>query len=115
MATKIIQDSISVGAGATNTNVLSGKTFERVPADSQQVFMTLKDSGSATGLQRAFNVGGSIEVERGLVSATNRVPQLKDTVGEDVEGFGGDLLQLSVENTTAGALTYFYSLAIEGA
>lgn len=113
MSTKAIQDSISIGAGATNPNVLSGKTFERVPADVNRVFLTLGDSGAATGFQRSLNVGGSIEVERGLVSATNRIPQVEDTVAEDIEGFGGDLLQLAVENTTGGALVYFYKLLIE--
>lgn len=114
MATKVIQDSISIAAGATNANVLTGKTYERVPgALTDGVYVTLRESGSATGLQREFNVGGSIEAERGLVSATNRVPQLEDTVVQDIEGFGGDLLQLRVQNTTAGALTYFYTVEIE--
>lgn len=113
MASKLIQDSISIAANSTNTNVLQGKTFERIPADVDLAYLSLRDTGSATGLQRSLNVGGSIEIERGLVGAQNRVPIIEDTVAEDIEALAGDLLQLSVENTTGGALTYFYTLAIE--
>ena len=108
----IIQDSIAVAANTTNTNVLSTKQGARIPLDTAAV-ISLRDTGSATGLQRALFVNNVNEIERGLVGAQNRIPIVEDTVGTGIVAGPGALLQLSVENTTAGALTYFYVLEIE--
>jgi len=108
----VIQDSISIAANATNTNVLSNKQARQIPLDTAAV-MALRDTGSATGLQRAFNVNSVTEIERGLVSAQNRIPIVEDTVATGLVAGPGANLQLSVENTTGGALTYFYSIEIE--
>jgi len=108
----LIQDSISIAANATNTNGLANKQMNRIPLDTGAV-MSLRDTGSATGLQRSFNVNNVNEMERGLVSAQNRIPIVEDTVSTGMVAGPGALLQLSVENTTGGALTYFYCLEIE--
>lgn len=108
----IMQDSVAVGAGATNSNVLSGKQLRRIPLDTAAVIRVF-DDGSATGLTRSFSVNNVNEVEEGLVGATNRIPQKEDQVADNVVAGPGAELQLKVSNPTAGALTYFYRVEID--
>jgi hypothetical protein len=112
---KIIQDVISIAAAGTNSNVLSGKTFERVPSGIFALLSLAETGAGVVGdMFRAFNVGGSIALERGGISILNRIPlKSQDMVADEIAAGEGDLLQLTVENTSAGALNYFYCVGIE--
>lgn len=108
----IIQGSVSVAANTTNSNVLSGKRFERIPNDFVDGELTLACTGSATGLEAELFVGSESVLERSGISTANRIPQKEDVIAEDIDVAPGDLLQLAVHNTTGGALTFFYRVEI---
>ena len=111
MARKSISDSVSVGANATNNNVLSNTRFENVLNFGM---VDLLATGSATGLFHTLFIGDRNYVERSGVSAQNRTPLVPDdAVVTDAEAAPGEKIQLSVENTTAGALTYFFTLIFD--
>lgn len=113
MATVQIQDSISVAAGATNANVIAGKKYERVPFDA---YGTLYETGSAAGLFSTLTVGMLNITDTARVNANNRIPI--DPDDETIAGFEcpeGNLVQLTVYNSTGGALTYAYRLVFVAA
>ena len=103
--------STAVGANATNDNVFTGKRFERAPFSG---FLRMLAAGSAVGLQHELNVGGRSVFPRDPVSAANRTPIVPDDLTIDgVEVYQGELIQVTVANTTAGALTYNARLELE--
>jgi len=103
----------AVGANATVENVLSGQRFERAPFDC---LVTLLSTGSAAGLREELNVGGRSATPRMVVNAQNRSPVVPDDVRlAEVECLAGELIQLTVANTTAGALTYRARVELEEA
>jgi hypothetical protein len=110
MAKRMIQDSISVGANSTNSNVLSGKRFENL---GNNALMTLYATGSAAGLQVELFSGNRAVIEKSAVGAENRIPIDEDRILDEIEGFAGEKLQMSVSNNTGGALTYFYRLEFD--
>jgi len=104
---------VSIAANSTNENVLSSSQYKTVPFNS---LIRLMDTGSATGLRRSMTVSGTSIINRGVVSTQNRVPlDPDDTVVSEVEAFQGQEIFLSVENTTAGALTYRCKVWLESA
>lgn len=109
-----VSRSISIAAGATNSNVLEslGLRQRTIPNDMGTALITLFATGSATGLEHEFFVGSNNPIERSAVNAQNRIPVVPDDVvnTEPIVGFANDQLQLAVTNTTAGALTYFFTL-----
>lgn len=112
MAKRMIQDSISIAANATNSNVLSGKRFENL---GNNVLMSVFATSSASGIRVELFSGNRAVIEKSLVSAANRIPQTDDLVLNEIEGYAGEKLQLSAENTTAGALTLFYRIEFDDA
>jgi hypothetical protein len=105
--------SNSVGANATNNNVLSSRRFERAPFTG---LMTVYSTGSAAGLEEEINVGGVSVTPRAVVNAQNRSPVAPDDLRiADVPVFQGQLIQITVANTTAGALTHRLRIEIEQA
>lgn len=106
------QDSVSVAANAKNDNVLDGKMIQRIPMDAVGA-IRVYHTGSAAGLEADFNVNTSTELERGDVSALNRIPLEEDLVVKNAPGPAGGLLKLAAYNTTGGALTYNYRVEID--
>ena len=105
----VIQGSVSVAANATNDNVLSGSQFEYLPYNARISFGMC---GSATGLQADVYSGQDIVAESFNVNTQNRFPVVPDDfVLQDIAA-AGDRLKLRARNTTAGALTLFYSVNI---
>ena len=100
-----MQDSVSVGANAVSTNVLSGQLYEFV---DQGTMVTLSVSGSATGLRCSFTVGIPLILDQAL-NLTNRFPLIPDDVLHSGEVMGGRMV-LTARNTTAGALTFFWRI-----
>lgn len=111
MAIVTMQRSLSIAANSTNQNVLQGERYERAPYNAAG---SLYCCGSATGLTAELNVGGNSITPATTVNAQNRLPVVPDDVlTADWEAVEGDLIQVSVVNTTGGALTFFYRVDLE--
>jgi len=103
MATKVIQRSDSIGANATNENVLAGNQFEFLDADS------LVDFGftqSAIGLEITVFAGDRTMGRRSIAVIKATSPIFPDDfMLLDVPVLMGERLIIEAANTTAGALT----------
>lgn len=103
MPTVTMQGSNSIAANATNSNVLTGERYERAPYNAMG---GLYVTGSAAGLTAELNVGGDSVTPPTQVNTQNRFPVVPDDIlVADWEAIGGNLIQVTVVNTTAGALT----------
>ena len=104
----------SIAANSTNQNVVSGRRYERVPF--QAAIGALYATGSAAGLIAELNVGGQSISDPVEINTGNRVPVVPDDLV--IYGFEctqGQLIQISVTNTTAGALTFRWKIELEEA
>lgn len=111
MAKQLMEVESSVAANATTENVLTGQRFERAPYDG---FATFYSTGSAAGLREEFNIGGRSVSGRLVVNTQNRSPVVPDDVRVvEVEMYQGELIQVTVANTTAGALTHRLRVELE--
>lgn len=111
----LVTRSISIAANVTDPNILNtlGLRVRTVAADAGAVEITLFSTGSATGLEHAFFVSADNPMEQSIVNIRNAVPIIPDDlVIADVPAGPGEQVQLLVENTTVGALTYFFTLEI---
>jgi len=110
-----VTDSISIAANATNDNVVSGKRVNDVPPTAPNgAMISLYETGSATGLRSELWIGERNPKEDGLVNVQNRVPVVPDDIVVANEGgIPNERIRLRVQNTTGGALTYFYRLDCE--
>ena len=99
-----MQSSTSIGANSTSENVLTGQRFERCPYNA--ALGGLYVTGSAAGLTAELNVGGRSITPPTSVNSQNRFPVVPDdSLIEEWEAYGGELLQLRGVNTTAGNTT----------
>jgi len=106
----VMQGTESIAANSTNPNVLTGLKYERSPQDSIGACF---NTGSATGLQADLNVGGYSVSDTINVGSANRTPVVPDDLLiDDWDAPHGDLIQLKVENTTAGALVYQFRIEL---
>ena len=113
MGAQVMTVQTSIAANATNDNVFTGRRFERATEDC---FLSLYTTGSAAGLQQELNIGGRSISPRDVVNTQNRVPVVPDDlIVSDVEVYKGDLIQLTVSNTTGGALTHNARIVLEPA
>lgn len=104
-----IQNSVSISANATNDNVLAGSQFEYLPYNAVIDFgMT----ASAAGLVADIYSGQDIVAESFALATTNRIPIKPDDFTLRDIAAAGDRLKLRIRNTTAGALTAFWSVII---
>jgi hypothetical protein len=109
-----MQGQTAVAANTTVANVLTGQRYERSPfaAGEGNLFCT----GSAAGLTAELNIGGNSVTPPTVVNTQNRLPVVPDDVlvpGWEV--LEGRLIQITVVNTTGGALTFFWRVDIEEA
>ena len=113
MAKVMMETSVSIAANATNDNVLTGQRFERAPNDSLATFFS---TGSAIGLTEEYNIGGRSASPSMPVNIQNRSPVVPDDLRiADVESYEGELIQVTVVNTTGGALTHRLRVELEDA
>lgn len=111
MAKVAMQSSVSVAANSTNTNTLSGQRYERCPFDFALGGLYL--CGSALGLTGELNVGGRSITPPTSMNAQNRMPVVPDdSLIEEWQAGRGELIQLTIVNTTAGALTAFWRIEL---
>ena len=103
--------STSVAANSTNANVLANRRYVNAPFDG---FLAVLETGSAAGLESEINVGGISVTPRVPCNANNRSPLEPDDLRVDgIEVMAGQLIQISVTNTTAGALTHRVRIVYE--
>jgi len=108
--TVVMQKSVSVPANSTVVNVLSDEKYNRSPINAVG---SIYNTGSAVGLRATINVGGFSVSDTVDVGAANRVPVVPDDVlNASWNAPKGQLIQLQVENTTGGALTYFWRVEL---
>lgn len=98
-----MQDSVSVGANAVSSNVLSGQLYEFVPNGTR---VALSCTGSATGL-RVTLIANIPVINDQAINLQNRFPIIPDDIV-----YTGTVracrLVLTARNTTAGAITFFW-------
>lgn len=105
--------SNSIAANSTLQSALSGNTFERAPFDC---FLSLYETGSATGIQSNLTVQGDTVMDPQPVNAQNRIPVTPDDLTiAGVPVAAGSLIKIRVANTTAGALTHNARVVLEEA
>jgi len=104
-----IQDSVSIAANATNANVVSGNVNEFL---TQDCILEFGLQGSATGLRADILVGGDGIATNMAVPLQNRFPLYPDDYTLRSEGLAGDRIVIQGRNTTAGALTLFWSVKL---
>jgi len=112
----IVTDQISIAANTTDQNVLqtNGNRVRTVPQDWAVARLTYFSSGSAAGLEESLFAGSQNPLENSRVSATNQIPVVPDDMTvTDILVKGGEQIQLTVANTTGGALTHFYRVELE--
>lgn len=111
MAKQLMETESSVAANSTTENILTGQRFERMPYNG---YITVYSTGSAAGLREEINIGGRSVSGRLVVNTQNRSPVVPDDLRvEQIEGYVGELIQITVSNTTAGALTHRCRVEIE--
>lgn len=109
-----MQGQTAVAANTTNPNVLTGQRYERSPFTA--AVGNLYCCGSAAGLTAELNVGGVSVTPPTVVNTQNRLPVVPDDIlVAQWEVLEGRLLQITVVNTTGGALTFFWRVDIEEA
>lgn len=110
----IIKNSVSIAAGASNLNVLSGSAFEFVK-DASKVYIGLL--ASATGLLAGVSSGSDILLEDGslvdIVRVANQGPIWPDDYLLEDVAMPMDRLKISVRNPTGGAVTLFYAVRVD--
>jgi len=105
----VIQSSVSVAANSTNDNIIQGSQFEFLPYNA---FLEFGMCGSAAGLVADVYSGQDTVAESFALNTQNRFPVYPDDYPlNDVAG-GGERIKVRIRNTTAGALTVFYSVRI---
>jgi hypothetical protein len=111
MSKVAVQLAVVVLANTTTENVLQGNRYERSP------FLALGSifaAGSAAGLQAEVNIGGRSVTPPTTVNAQNRLPVVPDDLlVNDWLAEPGELIQIRVQNTTAGNLTFNFKMELE--
>jgi hypothetical protein len=112
----LIKNSVSIGAGATNNNVLSGSAFEYVREASNVAIGLL---ASATGLLASVSSGSDILLEDGsaidVVRIANQGPIFPDDYILTDVALPMDRLRIAVRNPTGGAITLFFGVKVDPA
>jgi len=105
----VIQNSVVIAANATNDNVIQGSQFEFLPYNAMLEFGLC---ASAAGLVADVYSGQDTVAESFALNTQNRFPVYPDDYPlNDVAG-AGERVKVRIRNTTAGALTAFYSVKI---
>jgi hypothetical protein len=100
-----------IAASTTVQNVCTGERYERSPFDAIGNLYVTGSGAAATALLSELNIGGVSVTPPTNVNINNRMPLVPDDIlVTEFEVAKGDLIQLSVTNTTAGALNFFWRI-----
>ena len=108
----VCQDVLTVLAATFVPNVLAGNRFERCPYGiGLGKFLA---TASAVGLTVELNIGGRSITPVVALSIVDRIPvEPDDTIAKDVQATQGELIQISVNNPTAGPLDFYYRFEMD--
>jgi len=106
----VITGSTSVAADSTSANLLAGDINEFL---GRAAVVSLFCTGSAIGLRAQLLIGQDVTIDDQRISDANRFPITPDDFLSRGGGLPGDRLTLRFRNTTAGALTAEWRVAIE--
>lgn len=107
----LIKNSISLAAGASNNNVLSGSAYELINGDTKvEVGMLASASGLLASMQSGTDVLLENDSAVDVVRVANQGPVYPDDFQLMDVATAGDRLKLGVRNPTAGAITFFYAV-----
>lgn len=98
----MVDEARSVAANTQTANILDGQPEVYLTGPSA---LTVLCSASATGLRMTIMVGDTVVVQDQAPASTNRYPFLPDDFLAETGGAPGDLVYISLRNTTGGALT----------
>lgn len=99
----VIQREVSVAAGATDPNLLTGSTFEFM---RNNVFLSIGVTAAATGTFFTIVSGSDIVVEESAPSVLTRFPVIPDEMYYNDVATLADRLVVSVRNPTGGAVIH---------
>jgi len=97
----VIQKEVSVGAGATVENVLSGSAFEFL---RRNAIVSIGVTAAATGTFVTIQSGGDIVMEESPTAVLTTYPVIPDNMYYNDVGVAGDRLVVRLRNPTAGAI-----------
>jgi len=107
-----IQDVISIAANTVNDDVLSSKRLAQL-GPYEAALATVLATGAASGMKITVSVGARTLMERSELNSRNAIPiDPDDIVASGIEMFPTERITLTVENTTAGALNFFYRVQL---
>ena len=96
-----IQKEVSVGAGATVENALSGSAFEFL---RRNAVVSAGVTAAATGTFVTLQSGGDIVLEESPAFVQTSFPRVPDEMVYNDVGVQGDRLVIRLRNPTAGAI-----------
>lgn len=99
----VIMREVSVAAGGTNENLLSGSAFEFLRGNS---LVSIGVTAAATGTFATIQSGADIVAEEFAPPVLTRYPIIPDEMYFSDVGVGGDRLVVRVRNPTAGAVIH---------
>jgi len=98
----VIQRELSLAAGASNDNVLSGSAFEFARTNS---LVSMGVVASATGTFCTINSGADVVAEEFAPAIKTTFPIIPDEMYYSDVAAAGDRLVVRVRNPTGGAIT----------
>lgn len=97
----VIQKEISVGAGATVENALSGSAFEFL---RRNAIVSIGCTAAATGTFITIQSGADIVLEESPAAVATVFPTIPDNMYYNDVGVMGDRLVVRLRNPTGGAV-----------
>lgn len=99
----VMQREVSVGAGVTNPNLLTGSVFEFARGN---VLMAMGVTAAATGTFVTINSGADVVLEESAPVVATRFPIIPDEMYYADVAAGGDRIIIAVRNPTGGAVVH---------
>lgn len=107
----VIMREVSIAAGATNENLLSGSAFEFLRANS---LVSIGVTAAATGTFATIQSGADIVAEEFAPPVLTRYPIIPDEMYFSDVGVGGDRLVVRARNPTGGAVIHRVACQVSG-
>ena len=106
----LMMGTTSVGAGATNVNVLAGLAYEFAPFNARARFGLVGDA--AGELRVTVTTGSTVIMQESAVSRAARVPIMPDDFLLTDVLRRGERITIQARNTGAGANVLFWAVEL---
>ena len=107
----IIQNRVSIAAGVTNDNLLSGSQFEFLPYDASLEFAVNADANGQEVLCDVYS-GQDVLMENAPLNSQARIPVYPDDYNLTDVAAAGERLKIRARNTGAGAHVVSFAVRI---